>query len=81
MIIIGVIVGTVIALVCTALTSEKKYGLFAKYEALISLIIVIFAYEISEKLGGSGYMSVFIAGLVAGNKKVFGLWIADEIYI
>ncbi|SCI01144.1 MULTISPECIES: cation:proton antiporter [unclassified Romboutsia] len=81
MIVVGIVVGTIIALIATALTSEKKYGVFAKYEALISIIIVIFAYEISEKLGGSGYMSVFISGLVAGNKKVFGFWIADEIYM
>ena len=80
MIVIGLIVGTLVALVGIALSSDRKYGIFSRYEALISLVIVIFSYEISERLGGSGYMSVFIAGLVAGNKKIFGLWIADEIY-
>ena len=80
MIVIGLIVGTLVALIGIALSSDKKYGIFSRYEALISLVIVIFSYEISERLGGSGYMSVFIAGLVAGNKKIFGLWIADEIY-
>lgn len=81
MIIIGLIVGAVVALIGIALASEKKYGIFVKYNPLMSIIIVILAYEISERLGGSGYMSVFIAGLVSRNKKVFGLWIANEPYI
>ena len=81
MIIIGLVVGAVVAIIGVALASEKKYGIFVKYNPLMSIIIVILAYEISERLGGSGYMSVFIAGLVSRNKKVFGLWIADGPYI
>lgn len=81
MIAVGIIVGVVIALIGVALSSIKRYGIFANYAPIISVLIVIFSYEISERLGGSGYMSVFIAGLVASNKKVFGLWIADENYI
>lgn len=81
MILIGLFVGTVIALIGTALASNKSFGIFDKYEPIISLVIVIFSYQISERLGGSGYMSVFIAGLVAGNKKIFNLWIEDEIYV
>ncbi|MGL5327636.1 MAG: cation:proton antiporter [Peptostreptococcaceae bacterium] len=81
MIAIGIIVGIIISLIGIALSSIKRYGIFANYAPIISVLIVIFSYEISEKLGGSGYMSVFIAGLVASNKKVFGLWISDENYI
>ncbi|MGL5348793.1 MAG: cation:proton antiporter [Peptostreptococcaceae bacterium] len=80
MILIGVIVGTVIALIAVALTSDRRIGIFHEYAPIVSTIIVIFAYEISERLGGSGYMAVFIAGLVAGNKKKFGLWVRDEDY-
>lgn len=81
MILIGLMVGVVVALIGVALSSNKHYGIFHKYAPIISLVIAILAYEISEKLGGSGYMSVFIAGLVAGNKKTFHLWIDDEPYI
>lgn len=81
MIFIGLLVGATVALVGTALSSTKNYGIFSKYEPIISLVIVIFSYEFSERLGGSGYMSVFIAGLISGNKKMFNLWIEDEIYI
>lgn len=81
MIVIGILVGTGVALIGIGLSSDKRYGIFDEYGPIISLVIVIFAYEISERFGGSGYMSVFISGLVSGNKKRFGLWIPDESYI
>lgn len=81
MIIIGLVVGVIVALIGVGLSSNKQYGIFNKYAPIISLVMAILAYEISEELGGSGYMSVFIAGLVAGNKKTFHLWIDDEPYI
>lgn len=81
MIIIGVLVGIGIALIAVSLMSDKRFGIFHGYAPIISTIIVVFAYEISERCGGSGYMAVFIAGLVAGNKKKFGLWVPDEDYI
>ncbi|MGL5330333.1 MAG: cation:proton antiporter [Peptostreptococcaceae bacterium] len=81
MILIGVLVGTGIALIAIGVSSDKRYGIFHGYAAIISIITVVFAYEISERFGGSGYMAVFIAGLIYGNKKIFGLWVPDEDYI
>lgn len=81
MIVIGILVGTGVALIGIGLSSDKRYGIFDDYGPIISVVIVIFAYEISERFGGSGYMSVFISGLVYGNKKRFGLWIPDESYV
>ena len=81
MILIGVLVGTIVALIGVSLSSDKTYGIFHDYAPIISIVIVVFAYEISERLGGSGYMSVFVSGLVAGNKKKFGLWVPDENYV
>ena len=70
MILIGVLVGTIVALIGVSLSSDKRYGIFHDYAPIIS-----------ERLGGSGYMSVFVSGLVAGNKKKFGLWVPDENYV
>ena len=81
MILIGVLVGTIVALIGVSLSSDKRDGIFHDYAPIISIVIVVFAYEISERLGGSGYMSVFVSGLVAGNKKKFGLWVPDENYV
>lgn len=66
MILIGVLVGAIVALIGVSLSSDKRYGIFHDYAPIISIVIVVFAYEISERLGGSGYMSVFVSGLVVG---------------
>ncbi|MCR8744646.1 cation:proton antiporter [Romboutsia lituseburensis] len=81
MILIGLLVGIGIALIAVGISSDKKYGIFHGYAPIISITVVVFAYEISERFGGSGYMAVFIAGLVYGNKKRFGFWVPDEDYI
>lgn len=81
MILIGVLVGIIVALIGVGLSSDKRYGIFHDYAPIISIVIVVFAYEVSERLGGSGYMAVFVSGLVAGNKKRFGLWVPDEDYV
>ncbi|CEH34773.1 cation:proton antiporter [Romboutsia lituseburensis] len=81
MILIGLLVGIGVALIAVGISSDKKYGIFHGYAPIISITVVVFAYEISERFGGSGYMAVFIAGLVYGNKKRFGLWVPDEDYI
>ncbi|MEF9990641.1 MAG: cation:proton antiporter [Romboutsia sp.] len=81
MIVVGVLVGTGIALIGIGLSSERKIGIFRNYAPIISLVMVIFSYEISERFGGSGYMSVFICGLIYGNKRRFGLWVPDENYV
>ena len=80
MIIVGTLVGIAIGLAAEALSSEKAYGIFREFGPIISVLEVLLAYEIAERLQGSGYMAVFIAGLIAGNRKRFGLWIPEESY-
>lgn len=80
MIIVGLLVGLGIGFILEALSSEKAYGIFREFGPILSVLEVIFAYELSEYLGGSGYMAVFIAGLISGNRARFGLWIPEESY-
>jgi potassium/hydrogen antiporter len=81
MIIVGTLIGVVSALVGIGLTSDKRYGILHNYSPIISVLICILSYEAASMLGGSGYMAVFVAGLVTGNKKTFGLWIPEQAYI
>ena len=41
---------------------------------------MVIAYELSTKLGGSGYMSCFIVGIITGNKQNFKLWLSQSCY-
>ena len=74
---VGIGVGVIVGYLLTVFMSDKKIGVFHSYAPIISILKVGIAYEISLHLGGSGYMAVFIAGLISGNRKLFGLWIPE----
>lgn len=75
--IVGIIVGVFIGYILTAFVSDKKIGVFHSYAPIMAMLKVGLAYEIAIVFGGSGYMAVFMAGLVSGNKKLFGFWIPE----
>lgn len=80
MVCVGAIVGIATGFISELASAEKVYGIFREFGPIISVLEVIFAYEIAESLHGSGYMSVFIAGLISGNKARFGLWAPKESF-
>jgi NhaP-type Na+/H+ or K+/H+ antiporter len=80
MIVVGALVGVIFGYVFSLLISDKKSGIFHQYAPIISVLIVALSYEIATLLHGSGYMAVFIAGLISGNKKVFGLWVPEQSF-
>ncbi|CEO26197.1 cation:proton antiporter [Paraclostridium sordellii] len=75
---VGIIIGLLVGYVFSVLISDKKWGIFHSYAPIISILKVVLAYELATLLHGSGYMAVFIVGLIAGNKKLFGLWVPEE---
>jgi len=79
MIIIGAGVGLVIGWVLSYMIGSKK-SILSEYSAIIGLIAAMSAYSVADAFGGSGFMSAFIAGLVCGNKKEFGLWVPQECF-
>lgn len=76
--VVGIAVGVSIGYILSLLISDKKWGIFHSYAPIMSILKVVLAYEIAVRLHGSGYMAVFIAGLIAGNKKLFGLWVPEH---
>ncbi|WP_297134436.1 cation:proton antiporter [Terrisporobacter sp.] len=80
MTIIGIIIGVVTGLTLLFLVNDSPKGIFKEYTPIISILSVIIAYELSTYLGGSGYMSCFIVGLITGNKRNFKLWLSQKYY-
>jgi NhaP-type Na+/H+ or K+/H+ antiporter len=80
MVVVGVLVGTVTGIVLLKLVNDKPYGIFKDFAPIISILSVIIAYEVATKLGGSGYMSCFIVGIITGNKKNFKIWLSQQSY-
>lgn len=74
----GVAVGIVVAFASLLLVSEKDHGILSDFPTEIAVAAVIGAYEIATYFGVSGFMAVFVFGIVVGNKKTFGIKV-DEV--
>jgi potassium/hydrogen antiporter len=77
----GIAIGSIIGIAVSVLKSDWTYGIFRKYPSVIALISVIGAYVISSYIGVSGFMAVFVVGIVCGNKHMLGLHLHEEYII
>ena len=69
---LGVIAGIALGYLAAMLIAHEKYGFLQKYAPVVSLMAVIGAYLGADGLQASGFMSVFVFGIMIGNKDVFG---------
>lgn len=76
----GLVVGLVIGYLSHLLTDEKRSGALRHYTAELMVVAVMGAYLISEHFHFSGFMAVFVVGVICGNKKVFNFWIPEESF-
>jgi cell volume regulation protein A len=67
--VLGVIIGFALALaICS-----KRSGIWRESPAIAVLLAVSAGYFSLESVDGSGYLGAFIAGLIVGNMRSFGL--------
>ncbi|MTK13830.1 MAG: sodium:proton antiporter [Clostridiaceae bacterium] len=74
----GVLVGGIIGYIAILLVSESKFGLLKGYAGEIAIVAVLLAYFIAVRFGFSGFMAVFIIGMVSGNKEACKLSAIEE---
>lgn len=77
----GIAVGAIIGFVASLLVTHKRFGCFCEFPAEVGIATVAGAYIIATRLGVSGYMAVFVVGIICGNKHVFDLKVRDEYLI
>ena len=71
--VVGIVAGGVTRLPGGAVDRARKIGDFlAEYAPVVTLMAVIGAYLGADDLQASGFMAVFVFGIVLGNKDVFG---------
>lgn len=70
---LGLVAGLVLGYAAAFLLGHPRYGLLAEYAPLATLLVVAGAYLGAERLDASGFMAVFVAGIVVGNRERFGL--------
>ncbi len=76
----GVLVGGILGYIATLLVSEHKLGFLTGHKGEIVVAVVLGAYSIANHLGVSGFMAVFVVGIVFGNMSIFNLTIEEEGY-
>lgn len=77
----GIAVGLVVGMIATMLITHDKYGYFRDNPSEVGIATVAGAYVIATRLGVSGFMAVFIIGIICGNKHLFSLRVQEDHYI
>jgi len=70
---LGILSGGVLGYLAALLIAHERWNFLAEYAPLVSLMAVIGAYMSADGVNASGFMAVFVFGMVIGNKDAFGL--------
>ena len=69
---LGIVLGGTLGYLAALLIAHEKWDFLAEYAPLVSLMAVIGAYMGADGAHASGFMAVFVFGMVIGNKTFFG---------
>jgi cell volume regulation protein A len=70
--VIGIVAGIVLGYLAAVLIAHERWAFLAEYAPVVTLVAVIGAYFAASGLQASGFMAVFVFGIVLGNKESFG---------
>ena len=69
---VGIVAGSVLGYLAALLIAHERWAFLAEYGPVVTLVAVIGAYFAADGLQASGFMAVFVFGIVLGNKDLFG---------
>ena len=69
---IGLVAGGALGYLAALLIAHERWSFLAEYAPVVTLAAVIGAYFAADGLQASGFMAVFVFGIVLGNKDSFG---------
>lgn len=70
--VIGLVAGTVLGYLAALMIAHERWAFLEEYAPIVTLVAVIGAYFAADNLQASGFMAVFVFGIVLGNKDAFG---------
>jgi len=70
--IFGILAGLALGYLAALLIAHERWAFLAEYAPVVTLVAVIGAYFAADGLQASGFMAVFVFGMVLGNKDSFG---------
>jgi cell volume regulation protein A len=70
--VIGIVAGAALGYLAALLICHEKWAFLKEYAPVVTLVAVIGAYFAADGMQASGFMAVFVFGIVLGNKESFG---------
>src|SRR5882762_6602203 len=70
--VIGIVAGVALGYIAAFLIAHEKWAFLSEYAPVVTLVAVIGAYFAADGMEASGFMAVFVFGIVLGNKESFG---------
>jgi potassium/hydrogen antiporter len=73
----GVLTGLILGYLASFLIAHERFNFLQAYAPVVSLMAVIGAFLTADGLQASGFMAVFVFGIVVGNKDAFNFSMTD----
>ena len=73
----GIFAGVTLGYLAALLIAHERWAFLTEYAPVVTLVAVIGAYFAADGLQASGFMAVFVFGIVVGNKDSFGFKMDD----
>ena len=70
---LGIVLGGALGYLAAILIAHERYGFLAEYAPVVTLMAVIGAYMGADGLHASGFMAVFVFGIMLGNQEIVRL--------
>jgi cell volume regulation protein A len=69
---LGIAAGAMLGYLAALLIAHERWGFFMEYAPVVTIMAVIGAYFAADGMRASGFMAVFVFGIMLGNKDTFG---------
>ena len=74
---VGILAGIALGYLAALLVAHERVGFLMEYAPIVTLMAVIGAYFAADGLQSSGFMAVFVFGIMLGNKDAFGFQMGE----
>ncbi len=75
---LGILIGAVLGYLAAVFISHEKLGFLAEFAPAVTLMAVIGAYMGADGLHSSGFMAVFVFGIMLGNQESLGFRLTKQ---
>ena len=75
---LGIVIGGVLGYLAAFLIAHEKFGFLAEFAPVVTLMAVIGAYMGADGMHASGFMAVFVFGIMLGNQESLGFKLTQK---